>query len=468
MCPCVRFSVFIISENERFVNNPASKSASKNKNPPNLNTKVIISLYHKENGINPDKRRRRIMSFPINFWYGIRPDFISRERLCEAKEAGFNIIECRYDAKTNKRVLEWCEELGLKAYLWDDRMKDAINEAEDWQEALSQMISEYKDYPALDRYFIKDEPNNDAVPMLARIAKFIREHDQKHGFYVNLFPDAAFPNYDAYTEHMENYITATGCDLLSFDRYCMNRLEVTPEMLASGGFVEARVSDCSRCKNDLEGKIFFEVTTPGYFNNMELVKKKADEKNIPWMIIVLVSEHLTYRHVTEAEIRFEAFSALAYGASQLSYFTYWTPGASHTEPWKYSHGIIRSDGTRDENYYIVQRINSELQSLHAGLEGASHSAVFHVGEEQDELVTHFSGYGGVSDISGGRIIAGFFENKLILMNKDFNSVTVAKVRTDKTVERYSKYAKVWYRLDKREEYNIRLSAGDAELIRLVD
>ena len=56
----------------------------------------------------------------------------------------------------------------------------------------------------------------------------------------------------------------------------------------------------------------------------------------------------------------------------------------------------------------------------------------------------------------------------MLMNKDFNSVTVAKVKTDKTVERYSKHAKVWYRLDKRAEYDIRLSAGDAELIRIID
>ena len=406
------------------------------------------------------------MSFPINFWYGIRPDFISRERLCEAKEAGFNIIECRYDTKTNKKVLKWCHELGLKAYLWDDRMKDAINESEGWQDILSDMINEYKDYPALDRYFIKDEPNNEALPMLGRIAKFIKQHDDKHGFYVNLFPDAAFPNYDAYIDHMERYITLTGCDLLSYDRYCMNRLEATPEMLSSGEFTEARVSDDSRCKNDLEGKIFYEVTTPGYFNNMEMVKKKADEKGIPWMIILLVSEHLTYRHVTEAEIRFEAFSALAYGASQLSYFTYWTPGALHTEPWKYSHGIIQSDGTRDENYYIVKRINSELQSLHEGLEGAKHTAVFHVGHERDELTATFECFGGVTDISGGRFIAGFFEDKLMLINKDFNSVAVAKIKTEKTVEKYSKYAKVWYKLDKRDEYSIRLSAGDAELIRL--
>ena len=408
------------------------------------------------------------MAFPINFWYGIRQDFVSRERLIEAKEAGFNIIECRYDTKVNKQVLRWCDELGLKAYLWDNRMKDAITEAEGWQDTLSQMIEEYKDFPALDRYFIKDEPNNEMIPMLERIAKFIKQHDPNHGFYVNLFPDAPFPEAGAYEEHMEKYITSTGCDLLSFDRYCMNRLEASTEMLASGEFVEARVSDDSRFKNNLEGKIFFEVTTPGYFNNMERVKKKADEHNIPWMIIVLVSEHLTYRHVTESEIRFEVFSSLAYGSSQLSYFTYWAPGSLHTEPWKYSHAIIQSDGTRDENYYIIKRINSELQSLYEGLDGAKHTAVFHVGYELDNMVTPFSSFGGISDISGGRILAGFFEDKLMLMNKDFNSVTVARIKTDKTIEKYSKYAKVWYKLDKREEYNIRLAPGDAELIRLAD
>ena len=32
--------------------------------------------------------------YPITYWYGIRPEFLSKERLIEAKEAGFNIIEC--------------------------------------------------------------------------------------------------------------------------------------------------------------------------------------------------------------------------------------------------------------------------------------------------------------------------------------------------------------------------------------
>ena len=110
------------------------------------------------------------MSFFITHWYGIRPDFISRERLVEAAEAGFDVIECRYDTATNLRVLDWCRELGLRAFLWDDRMQLAIDEAPGWEVALDGMIADYAGHPALDRFFVRDEPYASHFPMLARIA----------------------------------------------------------------------------------------------------------------------------------------------------------------------------------------------------------------------------------------------------------------------------------------------------------
>ena len=57
--------------------------------------------------------------YPITYWYGVRPEFLSKERLIEAKEAGFTIIECSYGPETNQKVLTWCEELGLKANVGD-------------------------------------------------------------------------------------------------------------------------------------------------------------------------------------------------------------------------------------------------------------------------------------------------------------------------------------------------------------
>ena len=74
--------------------------------------------------------------YPITFWYGIRPEFLSKERLLEAKEAGFNIIECIYDPETNKKVLRWCEELGLKANVGDPRIGQALAGEEGWEALL--------------------------------------------------------------------------------------------------------------------------------------------------------------------------------------------------------------------------------------------------------------------------------------------------------------------------------------------
>ena len=61
--------------------------------------------------------------YPITYWYGIRKEFLSRERLKEAREAGFNLIECAYDTETNLRVLALCAELGLRANVQDPRSR---------------------------------------------------------------------------------------------------------------------------------------------------------------------------------------------------------------------------------------------------------------------------------------------------------------------------------------------------------
>ena len=108
--------------------------------------------------------------YPITFWYGIRPEYLSKERLLEAKEAGFNIIECIYDPETNKKVLRWCEELGLKANVGDPRIGQALAGKEGWEALLDTVIADYAAYPAVNRFFIKDEPLDDYFPTLGRVA----------------------------------------------------------------------------------------------------------------------------------------------------------------------------------------------------------------------------------------------------------------------------------------------------------
>jgi hypothetical protein len=178
-------------------------------------------------------------------------------------------------------------------------------------------------------------------------------------------------------------------------------------------------------------------------------------------------EHWHYRWPTEAEVRWEAFTALAYGSTLISYFTYWTPGVAHTEPWSYHNGIILSDGTRGEKYEIVKAINADLQALYAGICGDGEmvsEAVFHVGGDPDELTTSFAGYGKYAAIEGGSLVAGFFAgDRCMLVNKDFKNPVTVTITAEGAPEKLNKATGVWEAC----EGTLTLAAGDGELLRVV-
>ena len=406
--------------------------------------------------------------YPITYWYGIRPEFLSKERLLEAKEAGFNLIECSYGTETNKKVLKWCEELGLKANVGDPRVGKALAAEEGWEQGLLDMIADYTDYPAVNRFFMKDEPLDDYFPTLGRVADYINTHDPKHGEYVNLLPYHAVPPAEGesftarYQRHIDGFFDTVHPTILSYDHYNLGMREVE----SLDGLTPARVSDENRARNGWEDKKFAAVTNPYYYNNLELIRENAMKRGIPWMDIILLVEHWHYRWPTEAEIRWEAFTALAYGSTALSYFTYWTPGTAHTEPWSYHNGIILSDGTRGEKYEIVKAINAELQALYAGLCEAGEmisEAVYHVGEETDDLVKPFAGHGKYTALDGGRLVAGFFAgDKYMLVNKDFEQAVTVTVKADGRIEKLNKATGAWEPCDKI----LTLNAGDGELIRV--
>ena len=406
--------------------------------------------------------------YPITYWYGIRPEYLSKERLAEAKEAGFTVIECSYGTEVNRQVLTWCEELGLRANVGDPRVGRALAAEEGWEQGLDEMIAEYAAYPAVNRYFMRDEPLDDYFPTLGRVADYIHSHDPAHGEYINLLPFHAVPpvqgesHAERYQRHIDAFFDTVHPTILSYDHYNLSRREVD----SLDGQIPARLSEENRVRNGWENKLFAAVDTPHYYDNLEIIRKNALARGVPWMDIILLVEHWHYRWPTEAEVRWEAFTALAYGSCALSYFTYWTPGTAHTEPWSYHNGIILADGTRGEKYEIVRRINTELHALYAAICGDGEmlsEAVYHVGAESDGLVTPFAGHGAVSSITGGRFVAGFFEGGcFMLVNKDHRNAAVATVTAEGKLSRFDKASGAWVACDGC----IPLAAGDGELLRV--
>ena len=388
------------------------------------------------------------MSFPITYWYGIRKEFLSKERLMEAKEAGFNLIECAYDPETNKQVLAWCEELGLRANVQDPRMGTALAGNDGWEAALDDMIADYKGCKAVNRFFMRDEPVDEYFPVLGRVARYLHEHDPDHGEYVNFLPHHAVPQIEGmdmfarYNLHMDRYISEVNPSLLSYDHYSLSFRQVDDLI----GKKPARLSEENLKRNGWEDRLHEAVDGKGFYDNLMLVRNKALEIGVPWMSIILLVEHWHYRWPTEGEVRWEAFTAFSHGVSALSYFTYWTPGTAHTEPWSYHNGIILADGTRGEKYEIVKAINADLQSLYTGLEAPLNGvppedphksvAVYHTGEEADALAIPFAPFAKLTAVTTPegavpRTVVGVFGdgNRFTVVNKDYDAPVTIRFST---------------------------------------
>ncbi len=407
--------------------------------------------------------------YPISCWCGVHPGFVSRDRFAEMKECGINLIPVAYDTETNLTVLKWCEELGLRAIVHDAPLDRALSQADGWEDGLRKMADTYRDCPALLWYHLKDEPLDEEFPLLGKIASAMREIDPEHPVYINLLPCISFQlmwnipleeSIRRYKEHVRKYLDTVRPAMLSWDQYSFRKREV--ETL--GELPEAAVSPECRTTDHLEGKLYEEWDHPGFFDNLEINRSMSREYGIFFMNIILVTEHWFYRHLGEAELRWEAFNSFAYGVDILSYFTYWTPGVTG-EPWSYHHGIINADGTRDAHYDMVRKINRELNVLYGVTADKTSTAVFHVGEEADD-VTPFAPYAGIADIGAATLTVGFFdEDAMVLVNKDHHAPQTVTVTTHKKLCILDKETGAERPLAAENGvYTLTLAAGDGELI----
>ncbi len=422
-------------------------------------------------------------TFPITYWYGIRKEFLCRERIVEAKECGFNIIECDYDRETNLQALAWCAELGVKANVRDTRVDKALAAEDGWEAGLDEMLADYAPFAdTVNRFFLRDEPVDDYFPNLARVAAYLHEHDPAHGEYINLLPYHAVPQVEGesmearYRRHLDGYCAQIKPTILSYDHYTLAFEEVASRE-ELGDRREAEVSEENRIRNGWEGKIFAESNPPNFYNNLEIMREYADRIGVPWMNIILLVEHWHFRLPTEAEIRWEAFASLASGTQALSYFTYWTP-ETHHEPWSYHNAIIHADGTRGDKYAIVKRLNADIQAMYAGLTlplpgetdapaEAHFENVYHVGGDRDVLTRTFTGYGRVASITGGNLVAGFYAGeRMILCNKDTHNAATVTLETRHGAERLYRLNQstgLWEASGK----TFTIAPGDGELVAIL-
>jgi len=299
-----------------------------------------------------------------------------------------------------------------------------------------------------------DEPGDGAFPELARINERVRRLAPSKPFWVNLLPTYGFATLDDYDRHVKNYIDTVKPTFLTYDHYCLVGKD-------------PQVNEDSWWGPNRDGC---------YFPNLEIVRKRTLEAGIDFGVILSVGTFGGVRGASDAELRWQAFTTLAYGSKALGWFCYLTEvNYGNWNNWE--DMVINRDGTRTRHYSVLKYLNGEVLAWGPTLRNLNSTGVYHTAP-LPPMTTPVSKSELVSSVSGGMGLIGEFKcpdghSYVMVVNRSFIKPVTMRVKFRKApgklmeISRQSGLAQAAGSYSRQKgELLLRLPAGDAELFRL--
>ena len=286
--------------------------------------------------------------FPIGCWGGPPVAFNTLEAYRTVSECNFTLVGPTggYTVEANQQMLALCEQVGLKALVADGRISTEMTDQDNWRELLAQVVADYADRPALYGYYLRDEPNYLQFAALGEINRELSNLDPAHLPFINLFPTYANVKQlgtPTYADHLDQFVRIVHPRVVCYDHYAL---------LKTGGI------------------------RPDYYENMELVRDRSLASGIPWWYVHYSGAWAGYREPTEAEMRWQVYTSLAYGVRGIMYWYYWgrpQEGDGRT-------GVVDAEGKPTRLYGILQKLNAETRIIGGQLVGLQSTGVYFVGE----------------------------------------------------------------------------------------
>jgi hypothetical protein len=210
-----------------------------------------------------------------------------------------------------------------------------------------------------------DEPRENSFSHLATWSQYFNSPQSRPWvrdklLYVNLFGVPAEKNYVTY---VQRWIEIGRPQVLSFDHYAVW------DDAKAAHFGDDIGADWGR----------------DYFFNLEVFRQASLQTELPFWVWILVHRHWStyskqyYRRATEADIRFQVYSALAYGAKGILYYNFWNPPLNENpNGWHEEEAILDSNGMETDLFRPIAAINREISRLGEVLLNLRSVGVFHV------------------------------------------------------------------------------------------
>ncbi len=299
--------------------------------------------------------------FPITYWC---PPPAEDARYKEAAACGFNLAF--------NGDLDLAQKHGMKCLVADPRISAAVTKPGGETDAgLDAAIKQYAGHPAFWGFYLKDEPSAAQFGSLAYVNKYVRQKVPRCVPFINLFPTYATPKQlgtETYQQHVERFMTEVKPAVLSYDHYA----------LMKGG----------RQRGD-------------YFENMEIIRRAGLEHDVPYWFIFLITPHFSYRDPSEGDLRWQVYTALAYGYKGLAYFTYW--GVNDK---RFGEAMISHAGKTTKRYWMARKVNEEVNRIGPILAVLRSTAVYHTAEPRPAGTSGPGPDALVRKVIGGGVVVG--------------------------------------------------------------
>jgi len=403
--------------------------------------------------------------FIITFWC---PPPATDEALARVAAEGYNLTW------TPPEGLDVAARHHLRAMLMSDLLKPEVLDDMAKRAQLDALIDRVKSHPALEAYFLDDEPGAGAFPGLGRLVAYLRKRDPAHLAYINLYPtyanekqlevsaDAAarakvgiplnFAGVGTddktvlrYREHLRQFVEIVKPDLISYDHYHF-----------------------LKCATD-------GAPTDGeqYFLNLGLIRLAALEAKKPFLNTIQAEAGVKgWRRPSANEMRWLVFTTMAYGGRGISYYTYWTPAGCD--------GLFDGlyvDGKPSPRAKEVAALNAEIVKFGPALLQLDSVAVYHTGHlpRGAEAIPADSP---VQIIGSGEFVLGLFgkgrvPNAFMVVNRNYRQASTTALEVtlpgtqwqelDRTTGKWSKPAM----LAADHRLNVSLDPGDGRLFRML-
>lgn len=255
--------------------------------------------------------------FAVGFFVDPPIDDLAPQRYRDIAAAHFNLVMGTFGAQTPeqlRQLVKLCKRNGLACIVHNAGLPD----------------DELPTDEHVWGYFVRDEPAMKDFPAVKERVDALRAAHPGKLAYVNLFPsycDAERLGTTDYEEHVRRFVETVRPEVLCMDHY--------PFMKPT------------------------KDTRDAYLSDLAVMQRQASAVGIPWWNYFNTMPFGPHHDPTEAQLRWQVFSSVAYGARGVLYFCYWTPrGAEFPK----GGAILTADGRKTRHYAQAQRINAVLQA----------------------------------------------------------------------------------------------------------